>query len=708
MIYIGHKRDDGTIQSVQTHLLGTAQLAEHFGASFGCGPHALRTGLLHDVGKYAPDVQNRMNDPEHTSKVNHTTAGAIEAMKLRDLPAMVAIACHHGGLTDRNDLVKGKLAYKPKDYSAFQTEITPAPGTLCPDWATHDLTACSMYTRMLFSCLVDADFLDTEAFMQDQPVRTSMSDPLPKLLKRLEQYIRGWYPAKTPINEKRCDILDDCAAASECEPGLFTLTVPTGGGKTISSLMFALLHAIRYGKQRVIYVVPYTSIIEQNARIFQEILGAENVLEHHSGVDYDEQYANGDLTDTETNEQTLRLRQATENWDAPVIVTTAVQFFESLFAAKTSRCRKLHNIAESVVIFDEAQMLPLPFLRPCVYAIAELVRHYRTSAVLCTATQPALDHLLAEYLPGQPAREIVRDRDGLYDFFRRVTYRLEGPLEEHVLLDGLCSLKQSLCIVNTRKTAQRLYDQLPEEGRYHLSTWMTPRDRRRIIQVIRKRLEKCLPCRVISTSLIEAGVDLDFPTVWREEAGLDSILQAGGRCNREGKQSLAESMVHIFSFSNTANVSMKPYVDAFHYAIEDGRSVDELTTIHRYFLALLKSKGAAIDHEEIMRQGEMMAFQTIAERFRLIDDSHSVTLYIPTEGNVALLDALREGRYTRRTIRSLQHDSISITKDTWKKLVDSTCLEITPDGFSILTDSACYDPDRGLAIKDHSGQAIFC
>ena len=343
---------------------------------------------------------------------------------------------------------------------------------------------------------------------------------------------------KNELNTQRCAILRRCMERgqdSQQMPGLYPLTVPTGGGKTVASLAFALHHAKTHGLERVIYVIPYTSIIEQTADQFRKILGAENVLEHHSGVTYE--------TQDEATPETQRLARATENWDMPVVVTTAVQFFESIYSNRSSKCRKLHNLAKSVIIFDEAQMLPIPYLRPCVSAIAQLIGHFHATAVLCTATQPALNPLFAEFLPGRTATELCPAGTCDETIFRRVTFQkeIDRPISWETVAEMLTQLPQVLCIVNTRKRAQQVYERLPEEGRFHLSTLMIPTDREETLNVIRARLRNGQVCRVVSTSLVEAGVDVDFPSVWRELAGLDSILQAAGRCNREGKRSAAES-----------------------------------------------------------------------------------------------------------------------------------------------------------------------
>ena len=307
--------------------------------------------------------------------------------------------------------------------------------------------------------------------------------------------------------------------------GIYTLTVPTGGGKTVASLAFALRHAREHGMQRVVYVIPYTSIIDQNAAVFRDILGEQNVLEHHSGVQFD-------LEDGAPPEQVCRALAA-ENWDVPVVVTTAVQLFESMYANRSSKCRKLHNLANSVVIFDEAQMLPLAHLRPCVAAMASLAEQFRSTVVLCTATQPALDDLLHTYAPGCTVTELCPQTAQLYDCFRRVTFRQTGKLEDETLAARLAEHDQVLCIVNSRKAAQSIFDKLPREGSYHLSTLMVPAQRKTRIEEIKVRLRKGEPCRVVSTSLIEAGVDVDFPAVYRELAGFH--FAGGGPVQSRGK-----------------------------------------------------------------------------------------------------------------------------------------------------------------------------
>lgn len=708
-MYIGHKREDGTIQPLRAHLTGVAQRAGAFAEAFGAGAHAYRTGLLHDVGKYAPDVQRRMADPEHVAKVNHTSAGALEARARRDLFATFAIAGHHGGLPDTGGRGDGpndgtlmvKLAHRPQDYSAWRAEVQPENAVALPSWLGMDKLAGSFYTRMLFSCLVDADFLDTEAFMRPDAPERGGGESMDALLAKLDTYVAPWFPAKNPLNERRCAILNRCRAMGAGPKGLYTLTVPTGGGKTVSSLAFALRHAAEHGCDRVIYVVPYTSIIEQNAATFAQILGEDNVLEHHSGVEYGE-----DSRDDAAALSAVRKRLATENWDAPVVVTTAVQFFESLYAASTSRCRKLHSIANSVIVLDEAQMLPLDYLMPCVYAIAELVRHYGATAVLCTATQPALDGLFRQCAPELRITEIMEQPQALYEFFRRVTFQQEGELDGGALAQRLAQERQALCIVNTKKRAQDVFDSLPEDGRFHLSTLMTPNDRSGVIRTIRARLAAGQVCRVVSTSLIEAGVDVDFPSVWRERAGLDSILQAAGRCNREGKRARTESVVHIFTTGDRPPRQFIKPLQATDYALQEESELDSLRAIELYSRCLIQQKGEFIDSRRILRSCEAFNFRTAEDDFRLID-SDTVPVYIPTAGNEALLDALRTGNFTAKTMRRLQKDSVNVYREQAQRLLGAGKVQQTEDGFLILTDADSYDPERGLCLCDAPGMDIF-
>lgn len=542
---LAHISEDGTrVQTVADHLQGTAVLCGQFAAAFDAQQQGTWLGLLHDIGKYSTKFQKRLQGGE---KVDHSTAGAQVAARYGQIPLAFAIAGHHSGLPDgggRSDTAQdatmfGRLKKSVEPYTQWTNEIKLPSIPPQPEMMKENRFTQAFYTRMLYSCLVDADYLDTENFMSS-PKPRGQGQTMDELLKRLNQYTAKWSHPQGTLNQRRSSILSACTTAGQTgRRGLYSLTVPTGGGKTVASLAFALSLAVKNHMDRVIYVIPYTSIIDQTADVFSEILGAENVLEHHSGVDYS--------VKEDDEPAAYRKALAAENWDAPVVVTTSVQFFESLYGNHASQCRKLHNIANSVVIFDEAQNLPVPYLRPCVAAIAQLVQHYRAAAVLCTATQPALQPLFDELAPGLQMTELCPHPKEQYQAFRRTTLKMRGELEQSQLGAELAAQEQVLCIVNRRKTAQELYNNLPKEGSYCLTTLLYPAHRKQLLQEIRERLKDGLPCRVISTSLIEAGVDVDFPAVYREEAGLDSILQAAGRCNREGRRPAEQSLVQIFT-----------------------------------------------------------------------------------------------------------------------------------------------------------------
>lgn len=711
-MYIGHKRDDGEFQPLKLHLEGVSARAAEFARPFDAMEHAARIGLMHDLGKYSPAGQRRMWDPEHVRKVDHSTAGAKEAIyNFKDYVGAFAIAGHHGGLPDfgnRADVGGATLYGRSNmnltgelDYSSWQEELTINKDVCMPAWLDiHKPWQMQFYTRMIFSCLVDADYLDTEQFMQNNPPERNGGEKMDVLYERFCAFVRPWLKkTDKPINEYRNKILKCCMQGNEMNRGLYTLTVPTGGGKTVSSLGFALAHAVKYGLKRVIYVIPYTSIIEQNAAVFSDILGGENVLEHHSNMDF-----SSDMSDNEEKME-RRKQLATENWDAPVIVTTAVQFFESLYANRTSKCRKLHNLAESVIIFDEAQMLPLPYLRPCVAAITELVEHYGVTVVLCTATQPSLDKMIREFAPKLEVHEICSRSDEIQTFFRRVNFEWDGKMTDEQLAVRLNQRKQVLCIVNTRKRAQSVYRMLPKESSFHLSALMTSEHRSRVLKEVRKRMEKGLACHVVSTSLIEAGVDVDFPEVWREEAGLDSILQAAGRCNREGKYPKEKHTVHVFKSEGKGLSMIAQNIAAMEYARETEDEFDSYKTIERYFSFLHELRAEQLDAAKIMDRSMRFEFKTVAEDFHLIDND-TAAIYIPSDENEDMLNQLRNGNISRNLLRKLGRSTVNVYRDYLQKMCDTGKIE-NHNGFWILADRSAYDKDCGLSLDADIGAAFW-
>ncbi len=704
--YSAHIRDDGAEQTLLEHLTGTAELASAFAAEFGEQELARAIALAHDIGKYSSEFQQRLRGS--TIKVNHSTAGAIVISDtLKNKVGLLAAYCvmgHHGGLPDGGSMSQpdvGTLHYRLKgdglpDYSKFSDEVKLAAGLQPASWMPDQKNcgfSLAFFIRMLFSALVDADWLDTEKFMTNGAIARGEFESVQSLRDKLAQHIKQFGNPKREMDSKRNELLDACISRAQDPKGLFSLTAPTGSGKTLSSMAFALNHAAAHNMGRVIYVVPYNTIIEQNAKVFEDILGAENVVQHHSNIDY------GDED---------KRRFATENWDAPIIVTSNVQFFESLFANKPGACRKLHNIANSVIVFDEAQMLPLPHLLPCVAAIKELAANCRCTAVLATATQSGLD----EYFEPLPIREINQDPPGMYEFFRRVSFSTGHDFSADELVERLSGHEQVLCIVNTRKKAQELAGRLA--GSLHLSTTMYPAHRSKVLSEIRKKLKDGETCRVISTSLLEAGVDVDFPALYREKAGLDSIIQAAGRCNREGGNTLGESFVYVFMLAgeNLQPNSIRQNIAAYEHAARKNTDIASLEAVKCYFEQLryiISSSG--LDKNEIVQQFNKgvgpfaFPFKKVAQEFNIIEKNHK-TIIIGCDESEKLCRELRLGIRTRQLMRRIQQYSVSLYPGDIKKLQELGQLEALDDELSILAE-CFYDESLGVTLGPDSGNAII-
>lgn len=714
-IPLAHISEDETrSQTLTDHLRGTAALAGQFASAFSAGAEGEFVGLLHDLGKDSPGFQHRLHGGP---PVDHSTAGAQAALQQNDPCAAFAIAGHHSGIPDGGH--RQDAPDEPTLFGRIKRQVPVAGGLppitarpALPAWVAEskDNLTTAFFTRMLFSCLVDADFLDTETFMNGSPAPRGTGQSIPELLKKMkvkaDSYLTG--AASSPVGTQRNQVLQACLEQGRTGPrGIYTLTVPTGGGKTFASLAFALEHTAAHGLNRVIYVIPYTSIIDQTAQTFTDLLGEENVLAHFSTADY-KMVEKDDLTPSQ-----YRSLLASENWDAPVIVTTAVQFFESLYANRSSRCRKLHNLANSVLIFDEAQTLPCDYLRPCVSAIAQLVQHYGVTAVLCTATQPDLGGLFREFAPEQPLRELSPDPDLLYQVLRRVTLGDLGTVSYEALVGQLKEHEQVLCVVNRRKTAQTLFAALPQDGSYCLTTLLCAADRRRQLAEIRARLGNGLPCRVVSTSLIEAGVDVDFPSAYREQAGLDSLLQTAGRCNRNGKRLAAESPVWLFRLEDCPAPRMiRANVDALAYVQQHFAQLDTPEAILAYFRQLYANK-ASLDRHGILpafekgnSPGQFFPFAWAAEQFRLIE-SPTRTVYLPIGEGKALCEQLRRQRPNRTLLRRLGLYSVDCYEGQLKALLAAGALEELPGGELLLSDETLYSAEIGLTVEIETGNGIF-
>jgi CRISPR-associated endonuclease/helicase Cas3 len=699
-------------QGIEDHLANVAKIAASCAAKFQSSGWAWNAAWLHDLGKAADEFQvyllrqNGMDDAEYdgtgNGRVNHSSAGAAFSEErfgpVVGLVYAYLAAGHHAGLPDYFSADTGSAALqvrleegrenlkhirKMADEIGKQLHQDIKPPSFVNSKNFH------LWARMLFSCLVDADFLDTEAFMNpnqanDRGGYASLAALKPILDSHLEQLAKT--APDTPVNRIRREILAACRNASHQNHGIFSLTVPTGGGKTLSGMAFAMDHAVKYGKDRVIYVIPYTSIIEQTAKILADIFGPENILEHHSNLDPDR--------------ETQRSRLAAENWDAPIIVTTNVQFFESLYAARSSRCRKLHNIINSVVILDEAQLLPPEKLTPCVDVMNQLVRHYSVTIVLSTATQPGLEGL-------DTPSEIIENPAFLYESLKRTEIILPENFNEpsgwEVVAENFKAYDQALCVVNTRRDCYDLFKLMPPET-IHLSALMCGRHRSEKIQKIKDRLRKKLPVRVISTQLVEAGVDIDFPVVYRALAGLDSIAQAGGRCNREGRLNLEGRLgeVHVFVPPKPAprGLLLKGENTARELFSLPDISPDNPETFTRYFhlfYAKVNDMGRRFsDWLQKDAAALQVQFRTAANSFRFIDDHARQTVFVKYADSSECIEELEKIGPKRRNMRKLQRYSVNLSKwDFDKAIVNGLVEEIWP-GFWLWIGR--YDEQYGLDL----------
>lgn len=708
-------RPESQWQRLDAHLNAVADLAARFAQSFCSSDWAWNAGLLHDFGKATAEFQaylrrqNHIDDEAYDGigvrRINHSSAGAALAEEWhnrnnRPFGRILSylVAGHHAGLPDyhtcdggmgalqkrleegKTDL--GRIHAAVADVESVQRRFSRLPAFVKKE-------NFHFWVRLLFSCLVDADFLDTEAFMQSERVwcRRGYAG-LPTLKDALDCHMgkMSTHCDDTTVNRARKEILDACRVAASQTPGLFTLTVPTGGGKTLAATTFALDHALQHDKRRVIYVIPYTSIIEQTAAILATVFDTDNVVEHHSNLDPDK--------------ETLRTRLASENWDAPVIVTTNVQFFESLFAARPSRCRKLHNVVDSVVILDEAQLVPPNKLIPCVAAINELTRHYGVTVVLSTATQPALPNL-------DPPREIVPQDLSLYERLRRTEITIPKALEERMswgdVAAHLRDHEQVLCIVNTRRDCYDLFQLMPE-GTIHLSALMCGEHRSNVIKTVKDRLMNEKAIRVISTQLVEAGVDIDFPVVYRALAGLDSIAQAAGRCNREGRlaqngrvvvfvppKSVSRGLLHkgecttkelhaLPGFDAQTPESFTRYFDLFYARVNDSGE--------EFLKRLTPSDPMILD----------VAFRSVGDEFRLIDDQAQRPVFVRyRKGEALICELQRTGPY-RSLMRRLQRYTVDLPVRLADRMLNDGLLEEVWPGFLAQCPLSLYSESTGLDV----------
>lgn len=718
-----------------SHLDSVAKCAGEFAGSFSGSAWAYLAGLWHDLGKYQPAFQDYIRSVSGLDahietapgRVKHAIAGAVHATDVLGLQGRLLaylIAGHHAGLPDwypddapgaalSQEIEEGRLIREKAIAGGAPTQVL-SPGLTQTTPPIREAGELHFWLRMLFSCLVDADFLDTERFMDEH--RALQRGGYASMEALRDDYDRfmdaNFAVASSSVNHLRAEIRAACLAKAADDPGLFSLSVPTGGGKTLASLGFALHHAVRHGLKRIIYVIPYTSIIEQTADVFRRAFEGQSpspVIEHHSNLD--------------TDNETPKSRLAAENWDAPIVVTTNVQFFESLYAARSSRCRKLHSIAESVVILDEAQLLPPEHLQPILDGMRQLVARYRVSLVLSTATQPELTKTRARFgekpLTGLgEARELAPDPERLSRELDRVTVIL--PESQHDRRDWdsiaqeLALYERVLCIVNRRDDAETLWRKLPP-GAIHLSARMCGAHRAGVIARIKAELYEGHAVRVVSTQLVEAGVDLDFPVVYRAMAGLDSIAQAAGRCNREGRLGVKGGRVFVFNPPRPSPSGLLLKAEQAAQGVLAGSSGEPLTPANyaRYFdqfyadvnshdkaeMADLLTKGAY--------KGEIQ-FRTAAMRFRLIPDEGQRIVFVGWGEGAALIERLKTEGPHRELMRRLQRHAVTLRDRQWKMLLASGDLELHED-FLIQRSEALYHPELGLLpqVPDYDPQSLL-
>lgn len=698
------------IQSIEDHRDHVADLASNFAEAFGSGSLAYLTGWLHDKGKERDSFQNYIRKenglPTNGKAIGeHEHAfvgGLIAAQKpLHSLHLANIIMGHHRGLYDEDalkDAIKRRTV--PKEIKIDPLPISPSSPhiQLRPEDLHH-------YVRMLFSCLVDADRLDTEAFMNpSQALLRGHGDSLPVLLERLEAKLSEFKSKDndSEVNRVRNYVQQLCREKSDLPRGIFSMTVPTGGGKTLSSLLWALRHAIHNGQKRIIIAIPYTSIITQTAKTLKDILGIQNVLEHHSEFDYDAM----------KDEKLKEIYQlAAENWDFPVIVTTNVQLFESMFSNKPSACRKLHNIVNNVVILDEVQTLPTSYLEPIVDAISAYHRSFGTSFLFTTASQPILSGLiegcnpLANFQGFDAVTELIPASAKLHERLRRVRLDIDNtPRNYEEIAHAISQHDRVLCIVNTRRDAKEIYKLLPKEGlTLHLSRMMCPDHVSETIHKITEALadDTCKVIRVVATQLVEAGVDIDFPVVYRQEAGLDSVLQAAGRCNREGKKELC--VTHVFSLAKEHRLPPGDFSNANNARLALKRDSDWFApeTMTNYFRQRY-SREETFDKKGItdyLSHPTDIMFETAAKDFRLIEDG-SIPLIVVWKNSLSLVEQLKQQGPSYTLMKQLSKYSVNVYQSDFKALCQSGAVKEVIEGIFVVDQKAQYDGQLGLLIEN--------
>jgi CRISPR-associated endonuclease/helicase Cas3 len=724
--YFAHSENNrGQRHGLVDHLQSVANKARRFAEKFGAGDLGYWSGLWHDLGKFHPDFAAYLAAPTGHRGPDHSSAGMVQAASVFELLAC-PVAGHHSGLDCQANL-KARLREKLLESRIQESlriaqEVMPAIaptsslGTSLPAFLNRVPAskaeecavkrACEMFIRILFSALVDADFLDTEAhFSSDSSIQRRAALPLAQLQERFDLSQAKLATCRaTPLNRIRDEIYHHCLTAAKGPRGFYRLTVPTGGGKTRSGMGFGLSHAIHHGLDRVTVAIPFTSIIEQTADVYRSIFGAEDgaVLEHHSAIDQAETSA-----DPVSYRQTWA-RLAAENWDAPIIVTTTVQLFESLFANRPGRCRKLHNLARSVIILDEVQTLPYGLLEAILDSLRQLVENYGATVVLCTATQPALSD--GPYLRGlRDVHEIIPDPARYFAALNRVQYEFPPHGQTWTwqqVADCMGSEPQALAILNTKKDALSLLDSLDDPDAMHISTLMCGAHRRSVLRETRRRLDAGEPCRLVSTQVVEAGVDLDFPMVLRAIGPLDRIVQAAGRCNREGE--LASGRVVIFRPAEGTSPpgDYRTATNTAETLLEQDYDLADPQTYEAYFRLLFQA--VDLDKNSIQTLREQFDFPEVASRFRMIPDDSVPVVACPdvyrSEAERLLRHIADQAAPSRFIFRRLQPYLVNVpSRLVPQHQADGLMQEIVPGLWQWL---GRYDEVRGLSAQGKDPETL--
>lgn len=723
-MYIAHiNENDKSVQSVREHCLSTARLAEEYSVE-QLKRVVFCMGVLHDIGKYQQSFQYKITSKKNI-RVEHSTCGAIAAKEKYNnalsLIMQYCIAGHHSGLPDGGNIkdtgdmptLCGRLNRSFEDYSAYESELTlpDIDEKQFNEFLTKDcysekdiVEKFSFLTRYCFSCLTDADSNDTAQFCNGTKDTELVSD-FEKSLEKINHKLSS-FSCTTELQKSRSLIQQQVYDKASVDSEIYLMNMPTGSGKTLCSMKFALERAIKTGKRRIIYVIPYNSIIDQTAEQFEDLFGNDaQILRHQSSFSYDD-------LDLEEDYKNI-LRHAAENWNAQIIITTAVQFFESVYANKRSKLRKMHNMADSIIVFDEAHLMPQNYLQPCLRAISYITRILNSEAIFLTATMPDFHKLITEYsLPDSKITNLIDDTS-LFEKFNKCSFVNSGYMSAENLIVKAHENPSTLIVVNHKSTAREIYS-LCSGKKFHLSTYMSAYDRKNTINEIKaelSRLEKDYPdfenvpddkkITVVSTSLIEAGVDLDFYCVFRELSGLDSVLQAGGRCNREGKRDKAE--VYIFSLdSEKSSVSSNDRANILKGLLSEYSDISCPESIKSYYDRMFFINKDNITKNSISEQcSGIRSIPFSTYDISIIDNNTvSVVVEIDDESRRLIRDIKATGFCNHR---KLQKYAFSVSRREFESLFKQNAVDDYKSGIWCLKSSDYYNKNIGVLFeaKDH-------